>query len=149
MQAHGWLICLKLVGFASKYHYLRKLYCDEIRMRLRSLRSCRSRASAGRPVDEELAQAVDVALDFLGPLFLLPIFHYALGPAATWDQPALREALRPLLDPATDTNEFDGLRLEVQLPGRGRQPLRLYGRRLRYNGEPTGRVLLGVEGVGE
>lgn len=73
----------------------------------------------------------------------------ALGPAATWDQPALRTALLDLLDPATPAPGFDHLTLEVELPQRGRCPVELYGRRLLHEGQPTGRVLLGVSRVGE
>jgi two-component system CheB/CheR fusion protein len=72
----------------------------------------------------------------------------ALAPAA-WDQPALRTALLRLLDPAEPATDFDNLTLEVPLPGRGPRRLRLYGQRLLHDGQPTGRVLLGVEQVGE
>ncbi|MDO7877475.1 CheR family methyltransferase [Hymenobacter sp. ASUV-10] len=72
----------------------------------------------------------------------------ALGPAATWDQPALRTALLALLDPASGSTGFDGLPLDVELPQQGRRRVELYGRRLQHEGQPTGRVLLGVSRVG-
>lgn len=73
----------------------------------------------------------------------------ALGPADTWDQPALRNALLALLDPTSSATEFNNLPLEVELPQQGRRRVELYGRCLLHEGVPTGRVLLGVSGVGK
>lgn len=65
--------------------------------------------------------------------------HLAGG---TWNQPSLRRHLGALLDPAGA--EFDDLTLEVELPGHGRHPVVLYGRRLAEPGAPL-RALLGVK----
>ncbi|WP_162303575.1 CheR family methyltransferase [Hymenobacter sediminis] len=65
------------------------------------------------------------------------------------NQPALIEPLLQLLKPDSDSDstEFDGLLLEVQVPGQAPRHLNLYARRLLQEGQPTGRVLLGIEAV--
>ncbi len=65
-----------------------------------------------------------------------------------WDQPALREPLARLLDPAQPAADaFDGLTLArpLTLPGIGAQNLTLYGRRLAPADESTGRALIGID----
>ena len=60
-----------------------------------------------------------------------------------WNQPALLEALRQLLDPAAPA-EFEDLPFQADFPRLGRRAASLYGRRLLHEGQPTGQVLLGV-----
>jgi two-component system CheB/CheR fusion protein len=62
----------------------------------------------------------------------------------TWQQPALLQQLRALLDPAVPTADFDGLSLLLTLPGQGPQQVLLYCRRLLHEGLPTGHVMMGV-----
>ncbi|RZK51954.1 MAG: hypothetical protein EOO59_14295, partial [Hymenobacter sp.] len=66
-----------------------------------------------------------------------------------WNQPALRARLAELLDPATTVTAFDYFVLTADLPGLGLRRLRLYGRLLQHPGQPTSRVLLGVQHVEE
>ena len=63
--------------------------------------------------------------------------------SGAWNQPALLAALHQLLDP-TAAPEFEDLPFEADFPRLGRRTLRLYGRRLLFQGQPTGQVLLGV-----
>jgi two-component system CheB/CheR fusion protein len=62
-----------------------------------------------------------------------------------WNQPALRDRLEELLDPAVALTQFDDFVLETEVPDLGRQRLHLYGRALHHQGKPTGRLLLGVQ----
>jgi two-component system CheB/CheR fusion protein len=66
---------------------------------------------------------------------------------ASWDQPALLDALAALLDPIQPLTTFDDLALEANLPALGRRHLRLYGRLLHHQGAPTSQVLLGVQEI--
>ena len=66
-----------------------------------------------------------------------------------WNQPALLGQLRQLLDPADPVHHFDGLVLTADFAGLGRRRAVLYGRRLLHQGQPTGRVLLGVQALEE
>jgi hypothetical protein len=43
--------------------------------------------------------------------------------------------------------EFDDLVLEANFPRLGPRRVRLYGRRMRYQGQATGRMLLGVQAL--
>ena len=61
-----------------------------------------------------------------------------------WHQPALRQCLAELLDPASARTEFENLTLTADFPRLGRRAVALYGRRLLFQGQPTGQVLLGV-----
>ncbi|MBX0289070.1 PAS domain-containing protein [Hymenobacter sp. HSC-4F20] len=61
----------------------------------------------------------------------------------------LLEPLWLLLSHDPGANEFSNLHLDVEVPGRSPVRLRLYARRLLYEGQPTGRVLLGVEALDE
>ncbi|TFZ64047.1 PAS domain-containing protein [Hymenobacter sp. UV11] len=72
----------------------------------------------------------------------------ALGNGA-WNQPALHQYLRALLDPPTPGPELDNLEIEADFPRLGRRRVRLYGRRLLHQGQPTGQLLLGVQEVSE
>ncbi|MFD1468035.1 CheR family methyltransferase [Hymenobacter caeli] len=73
----------------------------------------------------------------------------AIGGGA-WNQPALLTQLAGLLDPAADpTAHFDDLVLTADFAGLGRRRAVLYGRRLLHQGQPTGRVLLGVQVLDE
>jgi len=67
----------------------------------------------------------------------------SLGGGA-WQQPALQQQLRMLLDAQAPSLEFDGLALEATFPGLGRRRVVLYGRRLLHQGQPTGQLVLGV-----
>jgi two-component system CheB/CheR fusion protein len=60
-----------------------------------------------------------------------------------WQQQALHQQLRQLLDGITDG--FDDFGLEVPFPGAGQQLVLLYGRRILSEGRPTGHILLGVQ----
>ena len=66
-----------------------------------------------------------------------------------WNQPTLRQCLAELLDPASPRTEFENELLTADFPRLGRCLVRLYGRRLLYQGQPTGQVLLGVREVSE
>lgn len=70
----------------------------------------------------------------------------ALGSGA-WNQPALHQQLRALLDPATPNSELNNLEFEADFPRLGRRRVRLCGRRLLHQGQPTGQLLLGVRAV--
>lgn len=70
----------------------------------------------------------------------------SLGGGA-WQQPALLGQLRELLDLSTPTTEFDGLTLQLGLPGLGPQQVLLYGHRLLHQGQPTGQVMVGVRAL--
>jgi two-component system CheB/CheR fusion protein len=72
----------------------------------------------------------------------------SLGGGA-WQQPALLQQLRTLLDPTIPTADFDGLTLRVTLPGLGPQQVLLYGHRLLHEGLPTGQVMMGVRAYQE
>ncbi|MGI4834142.1 MAG: CheR family methyltransferase [Janthinobacterium lividum] len=61
-----------------------------------------------------------------------------------WNQPGLFRQLLLLLDASSPVTEFDDLALEATFPRLGPCRLHLYGRRMLYQGQPTGRVLLGV-----
>ena len=54
-----------------------------------------------------------------------------------------------LLDGSTPSAEFDDLVFEADFPRLGRRRVCLYGRRMLYQGQPTGRVLLGVRSLEE
>ncbi|NML65264.1 hypothetical protein HHL22_08615 [Hymenobacter sp. RP-2-7] len=64
-----------------------------------------------------------------------------------WNQPALFRQLLLLLDASSPVTEFDDLVLDATFPRLGPCRVRLYGRRMLYQGEPTGRVLLGVQAL--
>jgi len=64
-----------------------------------------------------------------------------------WNQPALFRQLLLLLDASSPVAEFDDLVLEATFPALGHCQVRLYGRRMLYQGQPTGRVLLGVQAL--
>jgi len=64
-----------------------------------------------------------------------------------WNQPALLRQLLLLLNPSEAVAEFDNLTLEVALPPLGRRRVHLYGRCMQRQGQPTGRVLLGIKEV--
>ena len=70
----------------------------------------------------------------------------SLGGGA-WNQPALLAQLRALLDPADPRPEFEDLAFEADFPRLGRRQLRLHGRQLLHQGQPTGQLLLGVRGL--
>ncbi|MDO7884894.1 CheR family methyltransferase [Hymenobacter cheonanensis] len=61
-----------------------------------------------------------------------------------WQQPVLHQQLRLLLDPHVPTAEFNGLALEADLPGQGRQQVVLHGCRLLHQGQATGQLMLAV-----
>ncbi|GAB2794048.1 two-component system CheB/CheR fusion protein [Hymenobacter luteus] len=65
------------------------------------------------------------------------------------NQLPLLEPLRQLLtaDPDDEAPEFDQLPLEVAQPAQPSRQMVFYGRRLLYEGQRTGRVLLGIERV--
>jgi two-component system CheB/CheR fusion protein len=63
---------------------------------------------------------------------------------SSWQQPVLQQQLQQLLNPAVPTPEFNGLVLEVDLPGQGWQQLTLFGCRLQHQGQPTGQLMLAV-----
>ncbi|AII53481.1 hypothetical protein N008_16040 [Hymenobacter sp. APR13] len=65
-----------------------------------------------------------------------------LGKGA-WQQQALYQQLRQLLDGTTDG--FDDFGLQVPFPETGQQLVLLYGRRILSEGRPTGHILLGVQ----
>ncbi|WP_151086695.1 CheR family methyltransferase [Hymenobacter baengnokdamensis] len=62
-----------------------------------------------------------------------------------WGQPALLERLRALLQAAV--SEFSDLTLILDLPGRCRCRVLLYGRRLQQQGQPTSQLMLGVRAL--
>ncbi|RYY21531.1 MAG: PAS domain-containing protein, partial [Cytophagaceae bacterium] len=62
-----------------------------------------------------------------------------------WSQPTLRDRLEELLDPAVALTSFTDFVLDVDLPLLGPHRLHLYGRLLHHPGQPTNRVLLGVQ----
>ncbi len=64
-----------------------------------------------------------------------------------WQQPALLQQLRALLDLRIPTTEFDDLALRLTLPGLGMRQVLLYGHRLLHEGQPTGQVMMGVRAV--
>jgi two-component system CheB/CheR fusion protein len=69
----------------------------------------------------------------------------SLGQA--WDAPTLREPLERLLAPDAPRTSFDELLLTAELPGLGQRRLRLYGRLLHHQHQPTGCVLLGIKKI--
>ncbi|RYY17646.1 MAG: hypothetical protein EOO36_09405, partial [Cytophagaceae bacterium] len=66
-----------------------------------------------------------------------------------WSRPALRDRLEELLDPAVALTSFDDVVLDADLPELGQRRLHLYGRLLHHPGQPTDRVLLGVQSVAD
>ncbi|MGI4862639.1 MAG: CheR family methyltransferase [Janthinobacterium lividum] len=62
-----------------------------------------------------------------------------------WGVSALRDRLEELLDPAVARTTFDDFVLEADLPALGPHRLHLYARLLHHPGQPTDRVLLGVQ----
>ncbi|MGI4740118.1 MAG: CheR family methyltransferase [Janthinobacterium lividum] len=64
-----------------------------------------------------------------------------------WQQHALQEQLQLLLDPDSPETEFENLTLVAEWPRLGRQRVRLYGRQLLHQGQPTGQLLLGVRSL--
>lgn len=67
--------------------------------------------------------------------------------SGAWQQPALHQHLRALLDPTTPSTELEDLEFEADFPRLGRRRVRLYGRRLLHQGQLTGQLLLGVRAV--
>jgi two-component system CheB/CheR fusion protein len=61
-----------------------------------------------------------------------------------WQQPTLHQQLQQLLDASVPTPEFNGLALEADLPGLGRQQVELNGCRLQHQGQSTGQLMLAV-----
>ena len=87
-----------------------------------------------------------------GEAFREPATELAGRPLASlsggaWNQPALFRQLLLLLDADNPVAEFDDLNLEISFPRLGLRRVRLYGRRMRYQGQPTGQVLLGIREV--
>ncbi|RZK57903.1 MAG: PAS domain-containing protein, partial [Hymenobacter sp.] len=70
----------------------------------------------------------------------------SLGGGA-WNQPALFRQLLLLLDAESPVTTFDDLTLEADFPHLGPRRVRLYGRRMLLQGQPTGRVLLGIQAL--
>ncbi|PJJ60821.1 CheR family methyltransferase [Hymenobacter chitinivorans] len=66
--------------------------------------------------------------------------------AGAWNQPELRRALQTLLDQQQE--EFSNLRLSLPLPNAEPREVVVYGRRIMSDGHETGRLLLGVELIG-
>jgi PAS domain-containing protein len=65
-----------------------------------------------------------------------------------WNHPGLRERLERLLTSFTpQTDAFDNFVLEADFVGLGRRQVRLYGRRMLRQGQPTPWVLLGVRAI--
>ena len=65
-----------------------------------------------------------------------------------WQQPALLQQLRRLLDEANPA-DFEGLTLEADFADLGRRRVLLYGRRVLHQGQPTGQLMLGVRALEE
>ncbi|RZK62273.1 MAG: hypothetical protein EOO59_02980 [Hymenobacter sp.] len=81
------------------------------------------------------------------PLATLPGRALASLGGAAWQQPALHQQLRQLLDQANPHAEFEGLILEADFPGLGRRRAMLYGRRVLLQGQPTTQLMLGVRAL--
>ena len=62
-----------------------------------------------------------------------------------WNEPALHEHLRTLLD--ADTAAFDDFQLNATFPGLGERRIALYGRCILNEGQRTGYLLLGVQTI--
>ncbi len=73
----------------------------------------------------------------------------ALANGGAWNQPALLAQLAQLVDPADPADHFNDLLLTADFAGLGRRRTALYGRLLLHQGQPTGRVLLGVQWLEE
>ena len=68
---------------------------------------------------------------------------YQIG-GGQWDRPELRRLLETILPADT---EFEGLRVDVDVPGAGRRSMLLNARRIAQESQGDGLVLLGIEDV--
>ena len=98
-----------------------------------SLRVYRASQAYGELFEEPTTELVGRSLASLG--------------GGAWNQPELFRQLLPLLDADNPTTEFQELSFEATFPRLGKRRVRLYGRRMLHQGQPTGRVLLGIRAL--